>query len=185
MSTDDHYLCGVRAVIVEPGMGKGRARILCRQLQVNGGTVEPSVSDTTTHLLVGNNVRRSRLPVLLGITELPSSVRVVRADWLSLCLIRGERLRESEYVVPETPLPTPSPSSSPQKPPTNSPSTAGREVLSERRKKEEEVNADGKCDEKESEGGGEAGVRDQQCVTERVRLPSQPFPSYIIHVPLV
>ena len=56
------YLGGVRALILEKGMGKGRACILQKQLEAHGGSVvsslEPSVT-TCTHLLVGKNVRRS------------------------------------------------------------------------------------------------------------------------------
>ena len=105
------YLGGVRTLILEQGMGKGRARILRKQLEANGSSVvsslEPSVT-TCTHLLVGKNVRCSRLPVLLGVEEVPGDVRVVRADWLSSCLIRGEYVSEAEYDVPleTTPLTT-------------------------------------------------------------------------------
>ena len=100
----DQYLRGVRAVILKPGLGKGRTRILCKQLERRGGSVEPSVCTSTSHLLVGGKVRRSRLPVLLGVVEVPAGVWVVRGDWLSACLIRGERLREEEYEVPKETL---------------------------------------------------------------------------------
>ena len=66
--------------------------------------MEPSVCTSTSHLLVGGKVRRSRLPVLLGGVEVPAGVWVVRGDWLSACLIRGERLREEEYEVPKETL---------------------------------------------------------------------------------
>ena len=86
------YLGGVRALILEKGMGKGRASILRKQLEAHGASVvsslEPRVT-TCTHLLAGNNVRRSRLPVLLGVKEVPGDVR---AD---SCLIRGEYVSEA------------------------------------------------------------------------------------------
>lgn len=176
MSTDK-YLCGIHAVILESGVGKGRAGILCRQLRARGGTVEPSVSDSTTHLLVGNNVRRSRLSVLLGGAEVPSGVCVVRADWLSSCLARGERLREDEYNVPQTSL-DPSPTCSPQKAPSsnsNSPNTAERGRLSGRQEERGEKNTDSSlvgCVGRESEG---EEVDDQHCVAERVSVPHNHF----------
>lgn len=98
MSTDQ-FFDGVCAVILEQGLGKGRTRILSRQLEKKGGRVETRFTPNTTHLLVGNNVRWGRLPVLLGGIEVPKSVRVLRADWLSSCLTQGELLREEEYVV--------------------------------------------------------------------------------------
>ena len=99
MSTDQ-FLHGVCAVILEQGLGKGRTRILSRQLEKKGGRAESQFTPTTTHLLVGNNVRWGRLPTLLGGMEVPKSVRVLRADWLSSCLTQGELLREEEYIVP-------------------------------------------------------------------------------------
>lgn len=96
----DQFLDGVCAVILEQGLGKGRTRILSRQLEKKGGRVETQFTPNTTHLLVGNNVRWGRLPVLLGGMEVPKSVRALRADWLSSCLTQGELLREKEYVVP-------------------------------------------------------------------------------------
>ena len=168
MSTDK-YLCGIHAVVLESGMGKGRAGILCRQLQAKGGTVDPSVSDSTTHLLVGNNVRRSRLPVLLGGTEVPSRVRVVRADWLSSCLAHGKRLREDEYEVPQSSL-DPSPTSSPQKAAvlnSTSPSSAGRGGHSGRQEERGRDSSLVGCVGKESEGEEVAAVEDQHCVAER------------------
>ena len=109
------YLSDVRAVILEQGLGKGRARILCKQLKTKGGSVISSlVSETAaTHLLIGNNVRPSRLPVLLGMKEVPRGVRVVRADWLSSCLARGEYVREEEYEVPLETTPSTTPITSP------------------------------------------------------------------------
>ena len=142
----DQYLRGVRAVILEPGLGKGRTRILCKQLERRGGSVEPSVCAITSHVLVGGNVRRSRLPVLLGGAEVPAGVRVVRADWLSACLTRGERLREEDYEVPQETLSKTPPTSA-----GSSPSKAGTgaEVV-----KDSPV----KCAAKEEAGVGEVAV---------------------------
>ena len=99
MSTD-RFLSGVRALVVEAGLGKGRARILCRRLEEKGGEALSSVSPAATHILVGKNVSRSRLPSLLGQRQVPGGARVLRADWLSCCLARGERVSEREHELP-------------------------------------------------------------------------------------
>ena len=107
--------------------------------------MEPSVCTSTSHLLVGGKVRRSRLPVLLGGVEVPAGVWVVRGDWLSACLTRGERLREEEYEVPKETLSKTPPTSA-----GSSPSKAGRgaEVV-----KDSPV----KCAVKEEAGEGRVG----------------------------
>ena len=107
--------------------------------------MEPSVCTSTSHLLVGGKVRRSRLPVLLGGVEVPAGVWVVRGDWLSACLTRGERLREEEYEVPKETLSKTPPISA-----GSSPSKAGRgaEVV-----KDSPV----KCAVKEEAGEGRVG----------------------------
>ena len=95
----DAFLYGVRAFILEQGLGRCRAGILRKQLSRMGGRVEEKMSPDTTHLLVGNSVRRVRLPALLGGRQVPPSVVVVRADWLSSSLQQGKLVPEEEYVV--------------------------------------------------------------------------------------
>lgn len=118
--SSDQFLHGVRAVILEQGLGKARTGILRKRLKAKGGHLDQQLHPgSTTHLVVGPNVRRSRLPALLGGMEVPAEVRVVRADWLSGCLTHGALLREEEYTVPrESPqklATSPSPSTSPAK----------------------------------------------------------------------
>ena len=175
----DQYLRGVRAVVLEQGMGKGRARILCRHLKTKGGSVLPGLSDAATHILVGNNVRRSRLPVLLGVAEIPSEVHVLRADWLSSCLVHGELVGEEEFCVP---LETVSAGSSKDR-------EEGRLLKSGREKREGEATSgvSGSSSvtaaaEREGRGEGEGGVDDRQCVAERVSVTdstSPPFHSFL------
>lgn len=97
----EQYLKGVRAVIMDNGVGKVRASILRKRLKERGGEVESSISSTTTHVLVGKKVKRSRIPALLGCQELPTGVCVVRADWLSSCLMRRDRVSETSHLVTE------------------------------------------------------------------------------------
>ena len=106
----DQYLSGVCAVIVEQGVGKGRTQILSKRLKEQGGRVLSSLEPgVVTHLLVGNRERRSRLPGLLGVKEVGSDVRVVRADWLTACLTARKYVSETPYDVPleATPSTTP------------------------------------------------------------------------------
>ena len=98
MSTEQ-FLSGIHAVILDAGLGKARARILRKRLEDKGGEVLSNISTAATHILVGKNVRRSRLPGLLG-CEIPSGVRVLHGDWLSSCLVAGECVSEREYEVP-------------------------------------------------------------------------------------
>ena len=98
--SSEQFLRGVNALILDAGLGKARARILRQRLEGKGGQVLPSLSPAATHVLVGKNVRQSRLPSLLGCTEIPRGVRVLRADWLSACLVAGERVAESKYELP-------------------------------------------------------------------------------------
>ena len=94
------YLSDLRAVIMEPGLGKARAQILSKQLEGKGGTTEQRLSETVTHVLVGNNVKLSRVLKGLEVDSLPAGVLVLRADWLSNCLVKGCKLDHTPYLVP-------------------------------------------------------------------------------------
>ena len=109
MSTK-HFLSDVHAVILEQGLGKARVQILTKQLQNHGGKVENTLSRKTTHILVGKTTRLSRIPSLLKIKSIPEDVLVLRADWLSACLVETEKVGHGAYVVHPEPSPTSSPS---------------------------------------------------------------------------
>lgn len=93
------FLSDVRAVVLEQGLGKARAQILTKQLQSKGGRADSTLCEATTHVLLGNNVRLSRVPHLLKAKALPESVKVLRADWLSACLVKGEKVDHASYTV--------------------------------------------------------------------------------------
>lgn len=101
----DGYLSNVCAVIVKQGVGSARADILSRKLLANGGTLRETVDSSVTHILVGNKVRLSRVPHLLKIKQLPGDVLVLRADWLSACLMAGNKTEHAEFIVHPEPLP--------------------------------------------------------------------------------
>ena len=104
------FLSGINAVILEQGLGKARAQILCKQLENHGGAVEKTLTKGTTHILVGKTTRLSRLPNLLKVESIPESVLVLRADWLSACLVQAKVVGHGAYVVHPEPSPTASPS---------------------------------------------------------------------------
>ena len=108
--SDKRFLSEVSAVILEQGLGKARAKILQKQLENHGGKVEKTLSQGTTHILVGKTTRLSRIPNLLKIKAIPEGVLVLRADWLSACLVEADMVGHGAYVVHPEPSPTTSPS---------------------------------------------------------------------------
>ena len=100
------FLSGVHAVILEQGLGKARAQILAKQLENHGGKAEKVLSRKTTHILIGKTTRLSRIPNLLKIKCIPEKVLVLRADWLSACLVEAEKIGHDVYVVHTEPSPT-------------------------------------------------------------------------------
>lgn len=108
--SDKRFLSEVSAVILEQGLGKARAQILRKQLENHGGKVEKTLSQGTTHILVGKTTRLSRIPNLLKIKSIPEGVLVLRADWLSACLVEAEKVGHGAYVVHPEPSSTASPS---------------------------------------------------------------------------
>lgn len=117
------YLSDVRAVIMEQGLGKARTQILSKQLESKGGATEQLLTGTVTHVFVGNNVKLSRVLKSLKVECLPAGVQVLRADWLSNCLVKGQKLDHAPYVVlAEDPIPATT--SSPPHATTSSPHLA-------------------------------------------------------------
>ena len=111
MTDEKKFLSEVNAVLVDQGLGKARANILTKQLENHGGTATKSLSESTTHILVGNKTRLTRVPILLKIESIPDRVPVLRADWLSACLAKRQVIPLDSYRV----LPDPSPTTSPIK----------------------------------------------------------------------
>ena len=99
------YLKGVKAVIIEQGLGKTRASILSKQLARHGGEETTKINQDTTHVLVGNSIKFAKLAGILKVKEISDKVKVLRADWLSTCLKEGKivdlkpfSLRENDTV---------------------------------------------------------------------------------------
>ena len=107
--SDKRFLSEVSAVILEQGLEKARAQILRKQLENHGGKVEKTLSQGTTHILVGRTTRLSRIPNLLKIKSISEGVLVLRADWLSACLVEAEMVGHGAYMIHPEPSPTASP----------------------------------------------------------------------------
>ena len=101
MSSSDRktFLSPVKALILEPGLGKTRANILAKQLANHGGEVVKTLSCNTTHILIGNACRLVRVPALLKVDTIPEGTSVLRADWLSACLTKKQLLSQEDYRV--------------------------------------------------------------------------------------
>ena len=129
----EKYLSDVRAVIMEQGLGKARMQILSKQLESKGGAIEQQQqllsSGAVTHVLVGNNIKLSKVLQSLKAECLPAGVLVLRADWLSSCLVKGRKIDHVPYLVSTeipvdhapTPLPPPLIRDHPKQDPTRIP----------------------------------------------------------------
>lgn len=118
------FLSDVRAVILEQGLGKARTQILSKQLENHGGKAEKTLSPKTTHILVGKTTRLCRIPSLLKVKTIPETVLVLRADWLSACLVEADKVGHGAYVVSTEPSPASSPSKDKKTSPAKASSSA-------------------------------------------------------------
>ena len=91
-------LSGIRAVIVEAGLGKTRAAILAKQLERHGGKHSKNLDSTTTHLLVDKKLKIERVKRYLGVKDIPKEVNVVDSEWLSTCLSEGKLVELEKYI---------------------------------------------------------------------------------------
>ena len=96
----DLFFDGVVGLIVEQGLGKGRKRILEKQLEGKGGTVASTFSQSVTHIIVGPNMKFKRLTSLLKLKDPLPGITIVTADWLSSSLIAGKMVDSTSYHIP-------------------------------------------------------------------------------------
>ena len=92
-------LSGVRAVIVEVGLGKTRASILTKQLERHGGKHHKKLESGTTHVLIDKKLKTERLKKYLAVTDIPEEVKVVDSEWLSKCLSEGKLVEIDHYIL--------------------------------------------------------------------------------------
>lgn len=92
-------LSGVKAVIVEVGLGKTRASILAKQLERHGGMHHKNFESSTTHVLVDKKLKIERLKKCLGVKSIPEEVYLVDSEWLSKCLSEGKLVDLEQYTL--------------------------------------------------------------------------------------
>ncbi|XP_022796242.1 DNA polymerase lambda-like [Stylophora pistillata] len=92
-------LSGVRAVIVEVGLGKTRASILAKQLERHGGKHQQNLESSTTHVLIDKKLNKERLTKSLGVEAIPEEVHLVDSEWLSKCLSEGKLVDLQRYIL--------------------------------------------------------------------------------------
>lgn len=92
-------LSGVRAVIVEVGLGKTRASILTKQLERHGGQHHKKLESGTTHVLIDKKLKIERLKKYLGVRDIPEELKVVDSEWLSNCLSEGNLVEIDRYIL--------------------------------------------------------------------------------------
>lgn len=108
MASSNQFLSGVRAVIIEQGLGKTRQKILREKLTENGGVFVANLNEPdVSHVIVNKTTRPLKLPRLLNVDKVPESVTVVSAEWLSQCLVEGQRVNTDPFLVTDQQCITP------------------------------------------------------------------------------
>lgn len=95
----NNLFTGINAIILEPGLGKARKKILCKKLEEKGGVSSDTFSSSVTHVLVGSSVKYNRIPTLLKVKEIDKHVQILQADWISKCLIEAKLVDTGSYRV--------------------------------------------------------------------------------------
>ena len=90
---------GINAIILEPGLGKARKKILCKKLEEKGGVSSDILSSSITHVLVGGNVKHSRVLALLKVEKIDKRIQILLADWISKCLTEDKLVDTNSYRV--------------------------------------------------------------------------------------
>ena len=86
-------------MILEPGLGKARKKILCKKIEEKGGVSSDTLSSSVTHVLVGGNVKHSRVLALLKVKEIDKHIQILQADWISKCLTEDKIVDTNSYRV--------------------------------------------------------------------------------------
>ena len=95
----NNLFTGINAIILEPGLGKARKKILSKKLEEKGGVPSDTLSSSVTHVLVGGSVKPSRIPALLKVKEIDKHVQILQADWISKCLTEDKLVDTNSYRV--------------------------------------------------------------------------------------
>ncbi|XP_068111761.1 DNA polymerase lambda [Hyperolius riggenbachi] len=90
---------GVKAYILQAGIGQARAGIFQTQIIQNGGQVSPQFSSEVTHVIVDDGMDCDRAFRLLKLQKLPTGVQLVKSSWLSLCIQEKKIVNTAGYSI--------------------------------------------------------------------------------------
>ena len=94
-----NFMDGVNAFVFEPGIGKKRVEILCKQLLRYGGKKSAKFTKDVTHIIVSKNTKIAKLCKSLGVDKIKDSIIVLDADWLSACYMEGRKCNVVSYLL--------------------------------------------------------------------------------------
>lgn len=94
------FFSGVKAHIIDNGLGKTRASILADKLTKHGGKHHKRVEKDTTHIVFAKSIKVERVAKLVGLEDktIPEGVILVWADWLSKCLTENKLVSLQQYL---------------------------------------------------------------------------------------
>ncbi|XP_062399259.1 DNA polymerase lambda isoform X2 [Sardina pilchardus] len=90
---------GVSIHILPAGIGKARCEIFQRQITQNGGKIENALGPGVTHVIVEDTMDCERALRLLKADTLPSSVKLVKCSWLSMCISEKRLLDTTAHCL--------------------------------------------------------------------------------------
>ena len=93
------FMDGIKAYFYEPGIGKTRISILCRQLKKYCGMVATNFDSNVTHIIMSKNAKIDRLLKTIKVSTIDESIEVLDADWLSACFMECKQCDASPYLI--------------------------------------------------------------------------------------
>ncbi|XP_053306269.1 DNA polymerase lambda [Spea bombifrons] len=90
---------GVRAYVLQAGIGQARSEIFQKQIIQNGGQVAVRFSGEVTHVVVDEAMDCDRAFRLLKLEKRPSGMQLVKSTWLSLCIKEKKIVNTAGYSI--------------------------------------------------------------------------------------
>jgi hypothetical protein len=90
---------GLIGFITDQGITKKRKQILVKQVKEKGGIIQDSYTTSLTHIIVSKSMKYHRLLEILKIKEIPSSILVLDVEWITSCLVAGQQLDATPYIL--------------------------------------------------------------------------------------
>ncbi|KAM5141208.1 DNA polymerase lambda [Mantella aurantiaca] len=99
VDVEGECFAGVRAYILQAGIGQVRSGIFQKQIIQNGGQILSQFSPEVTHIIVDEGMDCSRAFRLLHLQKLPAGVQLVKSSWLSLCIKEKKVVNTAGYSI--------------------------------------------------------------------------------------